>query len=58
LILVDALEEAQEALAQERQRLPRHEPLLEDHEAVPLERLDVRGGELAVYDRGRRFSGS
>ena len=56
--LVDALEERLVALAQQVERARRDEPLLDDQEAVAVERLDLLGRERVDHERGRSFSGS
>ena len=52
-------EQPQVPLPQQRQGPRRHEALLDDQEAVALERRDLLGRQhIERYDRGRVFSGS
>ena len=56
--LVDALEERLVALAQQVERARRDEALLDDQEAVAVERVDLLRREGVDHERGRSFSGS
>jgi hypothetical protein len=56
--LVFTVEERQVASAEELESALRHEALLDDEEAVSLERLDLLAGERFDQERGLVFSGS
>jgi hypothetical protein len=56
--LVLAVEELEEALAEELEPTFRHESCLDDEEAIPAERLDLVLGERLDQERGLVFSGS
>ena len=56
--LVDALEQWLVALTQQVESPGRHEPLLDDEEAVAIERRNLLGREPVDHERGRSLFGS